>query len=373
MSNIVWAYASAGESHTRLFEYLAVSIIALDDWFKPQYLSNITWAYATAGESHPLLYRYLADHVVVLNDFNGNNSHNSQTIANIVWAYATAGESHTRLFEYLADCIVALDDLSGYKPQALSNITWAYATAGESHPHLFQKLSDVAISRLDEFSSQDVAMFLWAYATIAQTDRHLFLSFAPTVKSFMGECDVRGVANIGWAYAVANVDVPSLFNFDFISACLAKENDLSLREYTQLHQWQLWQEELKSDVRLPTSLREKCQKAFISTVPMPSKFQYDVVSELLPIGLCPEEEVLTKSGYRLDAVVEVNGRKIGIEMDGPSHFVGRNPTGSTILKRRQVDLLDDIPVISVPYWEWHKLGKDRGKKQEYLCTLLGLD
>ncbi len=70
--------------------------------------------------------------------------------------------------------------------------------------------------------------------------------------------------------------------------------------------------------------------------------------------------------------MEVNGKKIGIEVDGPSHFIGRKPTGSTILKRRQVDTLDDIRVISVPYWEWNKLGKDRGKKQEYLRTLLGL-
>jgi hypothetical protein len=348
---------------------LADVVISRLNEFSSQDVAIFLWAYATAGDSHPRLYKYLADHVVVLNDLNGFKP---QEMSNIVWAYATAGESHTRLFEYLADCIVALDDLSGFKPQALSNIMWAYATAAESHPHLFHKLADVAISRRNEFSSRDVAIFLWAYATIGQTDRYLFFSFAPTVKSIMGECNIQDVANIGWAYAVANVDVPSLFNSDFISACLAKEIDFSLRGYTQLHQWQLWQEELKSDVRLPLSLREKCQKAFISTLPMPSKFQYDVVSELPPIGLRPEEEVLTVSGYRLDALVEVNGKKIGIEVDGPSHFVGRKPTGSTILKCRQVDTLDDIPVISVPYWEWHKLGKHRGKKQEYLRTLLGL-
>jgi hypothetical protein len=242
---------------------------------------------------------------------------------------------------------------------------------GEAHPHLFQKLSDAAILSRNEFSSQDVANVLWAYAAIGQTDRYLFMSFAPTVKSIMGECNIRDVANIGWAYAVANVDVPSLFGSDFISSCLAKENGFSLRDYTQLHQWQMWQEELKSGIRLPPSLREKCQKAFVSTLPMPSNFQYDVVSELPPIVLRPE--VLTESGYRLDALVEVNGNRTGIEVDGPSHFVGRKPTGSTLLKRRQVDTLDDIPVKSVPYWQWKRLGKDRGKKQEYLRTSLGLD
>ena len=88
------------------------------------------------------------------------------------------------------------------------------------------------------------------------------------------------------------------------------------------------------------------------------------------MGLELEEEVLTKSGYRIDALVEVNGKKIGVEVDGPTHFIGRNPSGSTILKHRQVSNLDGIPVVSVPYWEWNKLGKDGEKKQQYLQSLL---
>ena len=88
--------------------------------------------------------------------------------------------------------------------------------------------------------------------------------------------------------------------------------------------------------------------------------------------MLPEEEVLTASGYRLDALVEVNGMKVGIEVDGPSHFIIQEPTGSTFLKRRQVNKLDDIRIVSVPYWEWDKLEKDRVKKQQYLRSKLGL-
>ncbi|KAL3772365.1 hypothetical protein ACHAW5_010367 [Stephanodiscus triporus] len=127
-----------------------------------------------------------------------------------------------------------------------------------------------------------------------------------------------------------------------------------MKELYQLHQWQLWQEELKSNIRLPTSLP-----------PSPSKLQDDVLSELLSIGLHPEEEVLAKSGYRLDALVEMHGKKVGIEVDGPSHFVGSKPNGGTLLKHRQVNTLDEIPVISVPYWE------NQGGEQQYLRTLLG--
>jgi hypothetical protein len=133
----------------------------------------------------------------------------------------------------------------------------------------------------------------------------------------------------------------------------------------------LWQDELKSGIKLPPALCEKCRKAFLSQLPQPSRFQNDVVSELSSIGLRPKEEVLTPSGYRLDALVEVNGKKVGIEVDGPSHFNHREATGSTLLKRRQVSTLDDICIISIPYWEWDELfGMDRAKKQLYLRSKL---
>ena len=90
------------------------------------------------------------------------------------------------------------------------------------------------------------------------------------------------------------------------------------------------------------------------------------------MGLQPQEEVLMESGYRIDAVVEVNGEQIAVEVDGPSHFIGRSRerTGSTILKQRQVAGLDEIQVVSVPYWDWNKLKKDSDKKQQYLKDLL---
>jgi hypothetical protein len=99
--------------------------------------------------------------------------------------------------------------------------------------------------------------------------------------------------------------------------------------------------------------------------------QDDVISVLSLIGMSPEEEVLTLNGYRLDALVEVNGIKVGIEVDGPSHFVNQEPTGSTLLKRRQVSTLDYIRIVSVPYWEWNKFGNDSAKKQDYLRAKLG--
>ena len=386
LSNIIWAYATAGESHPQLFKQLADHIVAQGDLngFNSQAFSTILWAYATAGKSHPRLFNKLSDHIVNLGNLSGFDS---QSVANILWAYASAGETSPQLFQKFAHHIVAQGDLSEFKPQEISNILWAYATAGESHPTLFTKLADYivaqgdlnafkpqheAIARCSEFNPQEVSNIVWACATAGESHPLLFQKLADVAVTRRNDFNPQGVSNLLWAYAVVNVDVPSIFNADSIGVFLKKENDISLKCFSQLHQWQLWQKELKSGIRLPPSLRKKSREAFLSQLANPSRLQDDVISVLASIGLQPEEEVLTKSGYRMDALVEANGKKIGIEVDGPSHFVGRKPTGSTLLKRRQVNTLDAIEVISVPYWEWDKLGNNVAKKQQYLRFALGL-
>jgi hypothetical protein len=261
-----------------------------------------------------------------------------------------------------------MKDLGQFKPQNFSNLTWAYATAGETHPQLFKRFGDhiAGMKDLGLFKPQALSNLTWSYATVGIIDSQLFTSFAPAVKSVLGQCNSQDLANIAWACAVANVDDPLLFNTDFVDVCQAKANDFGLENLSQLHQWQLWQDELQSGINLPPALREKCRQAFESQSYQASRLQDDVISVLSSIGMRPEEEVLTASGYRLDALVEVNGTKVGIEVDGPSHFINREATGSTLLKRRQVSTLDDIRIVSVPYWDWNRFGNDRGKKQEYL-------
>ena len=377
--NITWSYATLNESHSQLFKMIADHIVGLDnlDKFIPRGLSNLVWAYATinkktyifADELNPKLLNKVAHHIIGLDNLT---SFNGQDFASILWAYATAQESQPKLYEKFAEHIVSLDNLDKFECQALSNIPWAYATAKESHPALFQKLVDAAFIRQHEFTSLGIVNFLWAYASNGQIDRLMFLSSVPTLISILDELNIQELATIAWVYSVANVDAPSLFNDNFIKAILKKEDEFTVEALAQLYQWQLWQKELKSSTRLPRSLWEKSHEAFMIRIPQPSRFQNDVLSELSSIGLHPEEEVVTKNGYRLDALVEVHGSKIGIEVDGPSHFVSREPTGSTILKRRQVTSLDNIQVLSVPYWEWYKLGKDSRKKQKYLRTVLSL-
>ncbi|KAJ1477235.1 RAP domain-containing protein, partial [Baffinella frigidus] len=54
------------------------------------------------------------------------------------------------------------------------------------------------------------------------------------------------------------------------------------------------------------------------------------------------------------------------EVDGPFHFLGdgRTPSGSTLLKRKQLGQLG-YTVVPVPFWEWGPL-RDEEAKRRYL-------
>ncbi len=241
-----------------------------------------------------------------------------------MWAYPKAGISHPKLFEKVANHIVGSDNLDRFEPQNLSNTVWAYATAQVPHPKLFHKVANAAIQRRGEFNnSQEVASLLWAYATMGIVDKQLFSSFVPTAAKLINSSDNQHLANIAWAYAVADVDVPTLFNNHFINKCVEKKDGFVNEALCQLHQWHLWQTKENSNPGLPLELQNRCYNTFISANPTPSKLQADVVAQLTSIGFEPKEEVLMDSGYRIDAVVDVNGKSVGVEVDGPYQCLGR--------------------------------------------------
>ena len=102
--------------------------------------------------------------------------------------------------------------------------------------------------------------------------------------------------------------------------------------------------------------------------------QRQVGAALTSLGLCPADDVVLHEGYSLDFLVESTGDRIGVEVDGSSHFVGREPNGAMLLKRRQLRHLV-WRLVSVPHWEWDELnrsdeGEKRTRRAEYVPSLL---
>ena len=129
-----------------------------------------------------------------------------------------------------------------------------------------------------------------------------------------------------------------------------------------MHQWSLWREERGALwPPLNESLRQACHDAFITPGETTSRLQSDVVREIRSHGVqVKEEHRCETSGYSIDALVTLkDGKRVAVEVDGPSHFVGRSqqPTGATLLKHRQLRYFG-WRLESVPYWEW-----DSGNKE----------
>ncbi|KAL7503366.1 hypothetical protein ACHAXN_001169 [Cyclotella atomus] len=380
LTNIVWAFATVGVQQQALFDKVGDHINQLDSLksFPPQALAKIVWAYAAAFvgvQQRNALFKRVGDHIIASDNLE---SYKAQDFSNIVWAYATAGVQRSALFKKIGYHIVALDSLEAFNPQDLSNIVWAYANAGMQHSTLFEKIGDhiVTSDHLKSFNPQEISNTVRAYANANELRSDLFETIGIAVANrgdFQSFTD-QDLADMAWAYTVANADAPMLFNDTFISALIERQHRFITEHLYQLHQWHLWQNKELSHAGLPDELRERCYQAFAADDATVSRLQKDVSHELKSMDLHPVEEYTAPSGYSIDALVEVDGRRIGIEVDGPSHFIKgkKKPTATTLLKRRQITAIDKVRLVSVPYWEWNKLGKGRVKKQQYLRTLIGI-
>ena len=210
-----------------------------------------------------------------------------------------------------------------------------------------------------DFNAQGLAITAWAYATAQHAAPGLLDAIAAEAAPRVRDFKAQELANTAWAYAAADhSSCEVIFGRPaFVAHCEATQAAFLPEDLRQLHQWQLWLEERGAAwPRLPLPLAERCHAAFVAHEGRPSRLQRQVVAALKALGHEPREEVRTPQGYSLDGVVCISGREVAIEVDGPSHFVGRThaPTGATALKRRQLRAAG-WALVPVPYWQWNAL------------------
>tara|TARA_B100000768_G_scaffold175280_1_gene186521 strand:+ start:43 stop:1158 length:1116 start_codon:yes stop_codon:yes gene_type:complete len=340
--------------------------------FNEQELSNTAWAFATAKHPTPaaLLDAIAAEAAGRVRDFS------EQGLANTAWAFATAEHAAPALFDAIA--AEAAGRVKEFNEQELTNTAWAFATAGHAGgPALFDAIAVEATRRVGDFNEQGLSNTAWAFATAGHVAANALLdAIAAEAAGRVGDFTPQALANTAWACAVADSSADALFGDPLFTArCLLFEQAFSPSELCQLHQWQLWRDEKSADwPPLPPSLAQRCRDAFGEGGSRPSQLQSQVADALRAMGLQVKEEVRTSLGHSLDAVVQLDGREVGIEVDGPSHFVGRTPTGSTALKRRQLKAAG-WTLLPVPYWEWAEIGRSNPQARRrlrfaYLARLL---
>ena len=375
LANTAWAYAKVGYPAGALFDTIAAAAPSRVGEFNAQALANTAWAYATAGHPAPALFDAIAAAAPArVGDFS------PQALANTAWAFAKAGRPAPALYDAIA--AAALGSLAAFTPQALANLAWAYATAGHASPALYDAIASEWVERIATgkggFNQQDLANTAWAYATARHATPALLDAIGGEAAERIDTLSAQALANTAWACAVVDADgaaLNALFRSPkFVNCCAAHEalGAFGAEALRQLHQWQLWRDErvergeaggASAWPPLPPELAARCRAAFTAEEGRPSMLQRQVEGTLAAIGLPPRSEVLTPLGYSLDAVIEVGGSEVAVEVDGPTHFVGQTPTGATALKRRQLRAAGWSLVV-VPYWEWNALGRDNDEARE---------
>ena len=294
----------------------------------------------------------------------------ARQVANIAHAFAKSrlvgGGPYQGVWMALEE--VARRRLGDFKEQELSNTAWAFAAAGFKAPALFDIISAEVLRRgLGDFKEQELSNTAWAFAKVGREAPDLFDNIsAEVVRRGLGDFNAQDLSNMAWAFAVLNPpSADKLFSMaSFTTRCAHLETSFSLEQLdlSQLHQWSLWREERGALwPGLPRPLRQACRSAFVDDEGQPSQLQSDVVHEIRSRGATVEEEHHCEaSGYSIDVLATLkDGRRVAVEVDGPSHFLGSShqPTGATLLKRRQLRYFD-WHLESVLYWEW-----DSGSKE----------
>jgi hypothetical protein len=358
LSNTAWAFATTDHLSTELFQAISAEVVrrGLGD-FNPQGLSNTAWAFAKAGYLSTELFNVISAEVVR----RRMDGFKEQELSNTAWAFAKAEYLSTELFQAIS-AEVMRRGLNDFNPQDLSNTAWAFAKAGHLSTELFKTISTEVVRRgLGDFNPQDLSNTAWAFAKAGHLSTELFKTIsAEVVRRELNDFSPQGLSNTAWAPAIA--DPPSADAL-FGTACFSKrcahfETYFSRSELSQLHQWSLWREERGAQwPGLPESLQHACRNAFVEEGGQPSQLQSDVVEEIrssYDIANVEEEHRCEVSGYSIDALVTLNdGERIAVEVDGPSHFVGRSqqPNGGTLLKHRQLRYFG-WRLEDVKYWEW---------------------
>lgn len=377
VSGLLLAYARAGEVHAALFDKVAADVVAADDGrlgeFDPKSLANLASAYAeTTGGSYPKVFEDISDALMARDVLEEYPAHD---MSRLLLAFATAGHPRSDLFERAAEAILSTFEIKRWSATDVSILMRAYAIAGEVHAGLYERMADVANERRNHFRPGEVVGVLWAYASAGQACEYerIYAQLAPRAWRMLEMFSPRELSDVAWAYAVADADSPRVFGEKFREACLDGSAEFSDDELRRLHVWQMWQEEMRSGDILPASLPERCLAAFSSLEYEPPELAGGVVAALESMGFNPDKGAVTQLGHHLDVAVECDGRRVGILLDGPSALAKNgDPTGDTVLRRRQVASLEGMDVVSLPFWEWEALGGDERKEKLYLRYMMGL-
>jgi hypothetical protein len=446
LKDVIWAFSKIGVRHPALFKKVAHHLVAANGrgfgGFSSQGLGNTLWSFAKQAQLSLEVIDSLGDSVKL-----GSTGR----LAVYETSCLDIGEKAIKtLFVRAAEGGIELG-LDRFTNQDLSNTVWAYSTLGLLHSGFFKAAENQVLKRLKNlrpFKGQEIANILWSFATLnAQPDPALIDALSSYIASVCsgkkGVADEYSIskifkrqelANVAWSCAVVGRYPEELMKILYAGIVgtandpnrmkqIFNDDGLQQSSIMTLYYVQLAADIEASKLRLalPTGfpngwgeseghargngddLIEMSSSMLTLTI---SKLQRDVSNTFTEIGfenvlehVIDTNEIKDEYGVSLPQTpqeflsidIANIGQKVGVEVDGPGHFVrliddtrksskkvldsqfadkGENRVnGPTLLKHRLLTHLG-WNIIHLPYWEYQSLGGDRDKERKYCQSLL---
>lgn len=203
LTDVIWSLAVLQHRDQRLLAGLCHQAFRRLEEFAPANLAMTSWSFATLQYRDDMVVKRLNRQILGrLGEFE------AQSLANVAWALATMRFKDDVLMHHISrEALRKVDDFSA---QHVANTAWAFATLGRRAELLFAGLESVAIVQLQDFAVDfvplDLALCAWSFAWLehAQADSNLLRHIVPVALRRLNEFTSQQLANMLWGFDHAN-------------------------------------------------------------------------------------------------------------------------------------------------------------------------
>mmetsp|Transcript_34360 Transcript_34360/g.72315 ORF Transcript_34360/g.72315 Transcript_34360/m.72315 type:complete len:523 (-) Transcript_34360:211-1779(-) len=452
LKDVLWSFSKIGVRHPALFQKMAKHIVGRNGRgfasFSSQGLGNTLWSFAKQAQLSQEVIDALGDSVKLVSTGRlavyetscldigedvikrlfvraaeagmdtGLSRFTNQDLSNTVWAYSTLGLLHTVFFKQVEKEVVSRmkQKRVKFRGQELANILWSFATLNAQPDETIVDELSIYLTSLCRGKNgidvqsiakifgqrQELANLAWSCAVIGRYPKELMnILYMGLVGTSNDPEHTKQVFNDN---GLQKSSIMTLYYVQVAADIEAPELKLSLPTGFPNGWGEGEGEEHKHAKGDENDLIEMSSSMLTLTV---SRLQKGVSKTFDRIGfdnilehVIDTNEIKDEYGVQLPqspkeflSIDIANiGKKIGVEVDGPGHFVcildkpgkptapvslknqfddrGENRVnGPTILKHRLLTHLG-WDIIHLPYWEYQHLKGDKNKEMDYCQGLL---
>jgi len=376
-SKALWAIASLKLSNTGIITSLTQACLDRVKDLSPEEAAITLWAIAKLNLSDSSIITVIShacvDHVRELN---------AQDASNSLWAIARLGVSDSTTIDSIVQSCI--DHIQDFNHQDAANVLWAIATLRVSDNNVIKSFTELCINHILKFDAQAVSNSMWAIATLVVSDTTVITTISKACVDHVKRFNPQEASNALWSAAVLNITDSTITN----SLALAvSQQFLSLNRLDDAVQC------LQAHFSGLTLSKDAVNYFHDILLAHPTKSRASnqllaISSALSRLGYVPKLGVPVYNGVvTTDISIELpsadnSGRKVryALVFDGPKHYLrpmiggkgevrdrvgpidGKTCIRNALLKRCNVFEV----VISIPYYEWNDVPRDKGKEEEYL-------